>query len=48
MGGYEGARYLHFGGMALMALIVLAHVVMVLVVPRTFPTMITGRLRRPS
>ena len=48
MGGYEGARYLHFGAMALMALIVLAHVVMVIVVPRTFPTMITGRLRRPS
>ena len=48
MGDYEGARYLHFGAMALLVFIVLVHVVMVLLVPRTFPTMITGRLRRVS
>ncbi|HZR69525.1 MAG TPA: cytochrome b/b6 domain-containing protein [Burkholderiales bacterium] len=48
MGDYEGARYLHFGAMALLVFIVLVHVVMVLLVPRTFPTMITGRLRRAS
>jgi len=48
MGGYEGARLLHFFAMALMVLIVIAHVVMVALVPRTFPTMITGRLKRSS
>jgi len=46
MGGYEGARLLHFFAMALVVLIVIVHVVMVALVPRTFPTMITGRLRR--
>ena len=48
MGDYEGARYLHFGAMALLVFIVLVHVVMVLLVPRTFPSMFTGRLRRAS
>src|SRR5262245_19191660 len=45
MGDYEGARYVHFGAMALMVLVVLVHIVMVIVVPRTFPSMITGRAR---
>ena len=48
MGGYEGARFLHFFAMALMVFIVLVHIVMVILVPRTFPTMITGRTRRAS
>jgi thiosulfate reductase cytochrome b subunit len=48
MGDYEGARFLHFGAMALMVFIVLVHIVMVLLVPRTFPTMFTGRARRAS
>ena len=48
MGDYEGARFLHFGAMALLVFIVLVHVVMVVLVPRTFPAMITGRLRRAS
>ena len=48
MGGYEGARLLHFFAMALMVFIVLVHIVMVILVPRTFPTMITGRTRRAS
>ena len=48
MGDYEGARYIHFFAMAAVAFIVVVHVVMVLLVPRTFPTMITGRLRRAS
>jgi thiosulfate reductase cytochrome b subunit len=48
MGGYEGARVVHFVAMALMVLIVLVHIVMVTLVPRTFPTMITGRARRAS
>jgi len=48
MGGYEGARLLHFFAMVLMVFIVLVHIVMVILVPRTFPTMITGRTRRAS
>jgi thiosulfate reductase cytochrome b subunit len=48
MGDYEGARYLHFGAMALTVLIVLVHIVMVILVPRSFPTMITGRTRRTA
>src|SRR5918912_228819 len=39
MGDYEGARYVHFFAMAAIALIL---------VPRTFPTMFTGRFRRAS
>jgi thiosulfate reductase cytochrome b subunit len=46
MGDYEGARLLHFFAMAAVVLIVLVHVVMVILVPRTFPTMFTGRARR--
>jgi hypothetical protein len=34
--------------MSAVFLIVLVHVAMVLLVPRTFPTMITGRARRPA
>jgi thiosulfate reductase cytochrome b subunit len=45
MGDYEGARYLHFFAMSAVALIVVVHVAMVVLVPRTFPTMITGRIR---
>jgi thiosulfate reductase cytochrome b subunit len=43
MGGYEGARLVHFICMAALVLIVIVHVVMVALVPRTLPTMITGR-----
>jgi len=46
MGDYEGARYIHFFAMAAIACIVLVHVAMVVLVPRTFPTMFTGRFRR--
>jgi len=46
MGGYEGARLVHFAAMSLVVLIVVVHIAMVALVPRTFPTMITGRLRR--
>jgi thiosulfate reductase cytochrome b subunit len=48
MGGYEGARVVHFIAMSMLVFIVLAHVVMVILVPRSFPTMITGRARRIS
>jgi thiosulfate reductase cytochrome b subunit len=46
MGGYEGARFVHFFAMAIMVAIVLVHVLMVILVPRTVPTMIIGRTRR--
>ena len=48
IGDYEGARIVHFCAMALMAFIVLVHIVMVILVPRTFPTMISGRARRAT
>jgi len=46
LGGYEGARVLHFVAMALTVFIVVVHVAMVALVPRTLPSMITGRIRR--
>ena len=45
MGDYEGARYLHFFAMAALVLFVFVHILMVVLVPRTFPTMFTGRAR---
>ena len=45
MGDYEGARLLHFFAMAAVVLIVVVHVAMVVLVPKTFPSMITGRAR---
>ena len=45
MGDYEGARLLHFFCMTGLVLFVLVHVLMVLLVPRTFLTMITGKLK---
>jgi thiosulfate reductase cytochrome b subunit len=47
-GDYEGARYVHFFAMSAVALIALVHVAMVILVPRTFPTMFTGRARRAA
>ena len=48
MGDYEGARLLHFFAMAAMVLIVIVHVIMVVLVPKAFPSMITGRVRRAA
>jgi thiosulfate reductase cytochrome b subunit len=48
MGDYEGARFLHFFAMAGVFFIVVVHVLMVALVPRTFPSMITGRVRRSA
>ena len=45
MGDYEGARLLHFFSMAGLVLFVLVHVAMVILVPKTFLTMITGKLK---
>lgn len=43
MGGYEAARWVHFIAMWTLVLFVLIHVIMVALVPRTFPPMWTGR-----
>ncbi|MDB5862882.1 MAG: putative transrane hydrogenase cytochrome b-type subunit [Betaproteobacteria bacterium] len=45
MGDYEGARLLHFFAMAALVLFVIVHVAMVLLVPRTLPSMFTGRVK---
>jgi thiosulfate reductase cytochrome b subunit len=43
MGGYEGARRVHFLAMAALAAFAAGHLVMVALVPRTLMTMIRGR-----
>lgn len=48
MGGYEGARIVHFLAMALTVGVVVVHVAMVALVPKTFTSMITGRIRSGS
>jgi thiosulfate reductase cytochrome b subunit len=45
LGGYEGARVVHFCAMTLTVCIVVVHVIMVALVPKTLPAMITGRIR---
>jgi thiosulfate reductase cytochrome b subunit len=45
MGDYEGARLLHFLCMTGLVAFVAVHVAMVLLVPKTFLTMITGKLK---
>ncbi len=46
MGGYEGARLVHFVAMTLVVLFIVVHVAMVAVVPRTLPPMFSGRARK--
>ena len=46
MGGYEGARWVHFVAMALVVFFTIVHVVMVAIVPRTLLPMFSGRYRR--
>jgi thiosulfate reductase cytochrome b subunit len=43
LGGYEGARLVHFFAMAAMVLFLVVHVVMALLVPRSLRAMIRGR-----
>ena len=43
LGGYETARYIHFGAMALMVGFIVVHVVMALAVPKTIKAMLWGR-----
>ncbi len=48
MGGYEGARIVHFVAMTLVVLFICVHVAMVALVPRTFLPMLTGYAKRPQ
>jgi thiosulfate reductase cytochrome b subunit len=48
MGGYEGARVVHFVAMTLVVIFVLVHVIMVAIVPRTFLPMLTGYAKAPA
>jgi thiosulfate reductase cytochrome b subunit len=45
MGGYEGARLVHFFAMCLLVVFVIVHVLMVILVPRTFLPMWSGRAK---
>jgi thiosulfate reductase cytochrome b subunit len=42
-GGFDVARVIHFLGMAGIVLFLLVHIALVVIVPKTLPTMITGR-----
>lgn len=48
MGDYEGARYIHFFAMCALVFFVFVHVLMVALVPRTLPSMFSGRIRTKS
>jgi thiosulfate reductase cytochrome b subunit len=43
LGGYEGARLVHFFGMTAIALFIVVHLALVLIVPSTLRPMITGK-----
>lgn len=43
LGGYEAARWVHFGAMAFMVVFIGVHLVMVMLVPRSLLTMVRGR-----
>ena len=47
-GGYDFARRVHFVAMAGIVAFILVHLTLVLLVPRTLPSMITGRARVPD
>jgi len=42
-GGFDTARLIHFLGMAAIVLFLIVHISLVIMVPKTLPTMITGR-----
>jgi len=43
MGGYDAARYVHFGAMSFLLCFIVIHVLMVLLVPRSLLLMLRGR-----
>ena len=47
-GGFQGARIVHFLGMALICGFLLVHVALVILVPRTFIAMVIGRVEEPA
>jgi thiosulfate reductase cytochrome b subunit len=48
MGGFDGARWVHFVAMSLVVFFIIVHVIMVALVPRTFLPMLTGHARTTS
>ncbi len=48
MGGFEGARRVHFIGMSLICAFLVLHIALVLIVPSTFLPMITGTFRKKN
>jgi thiosulfate reductase cytochrome b subunit len=46
MGGYEGARLVHFFGMSAIVAFLAVHLALVLIVPSTFFPMISGSARK--
>lgn len=46
-GGFQGARIVHFLGMAAIAGFLIVHVALVILVPRTFVAMVTGQAAEP-
>jgi thiosulfate reductase cytochrome b subunit len=42
-GGFDTARLVHFLGMTAIVLFLIVHISLVAIVPKTLPTMITGR-----
>jgi thiosulfate reductase cytochrome b subunit len=48
LGGYEVARRIHFLAMAGIVAFIVLHLALVALVPRTLPSMITGRARIPA
>src|SRR5205814_9548062 len=45
LGGYEGARLVHFAGMSLICAFIVVHLALVAIVPSTLLPMFTGRAR---
>ena len=48
MGGFAAARYVHFFAMSMIVVFVCIHVLMVILVPKTLPAMITGGQASPE
>jgi len=46
-GGFQGARIVHFLGMSAIVAFLVVHIALVILVPRTFVAMVTGRATEP-
>jgi len=47
-GGYDAARYVHFGAMSAIVLFMIVHVALALLVPKSLRAMLTGKIRGAS